>query len=405
METETEAVVPNLEFDLDKYIYQMLTGEAFFAEISRHIDKRATTQIPTAGVRMTKEGQFEMLYNPNFMAKLTPAHRIGVLKHEYYHLVLGHVTDRMPEGKMSKRWNIATDLAINSYLDKELPEFCCFPGRGPFKDLPQFEASEWYYNNLPKDIGNGGKGGDPGDPGGKGGEQDGDGQFDSHEGWGEGDAELDPALRDLAKERLREMMRGAAEVANKSNGWGTISQKYRSEIMNRISGKIDWRSVLRYFIKVSERSDKTSTVKKLNRRYAYIHPGKKVRRHAKIAISIDQSGSVGDDMLEKFFAELNNLSKIATFTVIPFDTDVDESKVYVWKKGQQRIKERVLCGGTDFNAPTKYVNGKHFDGHIVLTDMQAEKPIASTCQRMWMTTKDCANGRYFTTHERVIPVD
>ena len=123
------------------------------------------------------------------------------------------------------------------------------------------------------------------------------------------------------------------------------------------------------------------------------------------SISIDQSGSVSDPMLEAFFAELNNLSKIATFTVVPFDTEVDPSLVYVWKKGMKRKKERVKYGGTDFSAPTKYVNENGFDGHIILTDMQAEKPINSSCQRMWMTTRDCMNNMYFKTHERVIPVE
>jgi predicted metal-dependent peptidase len=213
-------------------------------------------------------------------------------------------------------------------------------------------------------------------------------------------------LRELAKERLREMMRSAAEEANKSsNGWGSVTHNIRKEIMDRISGKIDWRAVLRYFIKTSQRSAKTSTVKRINKRYAYIHPGQKVQRHAKIAISIDQSGSVSDEMLEAFFSELNNLAKIATFTVVPFDTEVDDNLVYVWKKGMSRRKERVKYGGTDFDAPTKYVNDKGFDGHIVLTDMQAPKPITSKCQRMWMTTKDCMSSAPFKTHERVIPVE
>jgi predicted metal-dependent peptidase len=230
--------------------------------------------------------------------------------------------------------------------------------------------------------------------------------FDDHSGWGENAEKLDPTLREMAKERLREMMRDAADEANKSsNGWGTVSQNIRKDIMDRISGKIDWRAVLRYFIKTSQRAAKTSTVKRINKRYAYIHPGQKILRHAKIAISIDQSGSVSDPMLEAFFAELNTLAKIATFTVVPFDTEVDPNLVYVWKKGMKRRKERVKYGGTDFSAPTKYVNEHGFDGHIVLTDMQAEKPINSNCQRMWMTTRDCMNNMYFKTHERVIPVE
>jgi hypothetical protein len=110
-------------------------------------------------------------------------------------------------------------------------------------------------------------------------------------------------------------------------------------------------------------------------------------------------------MLAMFFSELNNLAKLAEFTIVPFDTEVDESKVYVWKKGKRKVMERVLCGGTNFDAPTRYVNGKGFDGHIILTDLEAPKPIPSKCQRMWMTSVECKDRAYFQTNERVIAID
>jgi predicted metal-dependent peptidase len=179
----------------------------------------------------------------------------------------------------------------------------------------------------------------------------------------------------------------------------------RQDILDRIQTKIDWRKVLRYFVKTSQRADKRSTPRRLNKRYPRIHPGKRVRRQASIAISIDQSGSVDDQMLAAFFSELNKLAEIAEFTVIPFDTVVAESKVYTWKKGQSKKTERVMRGGTCFNAPTKYVNERGFDGHIVLTDLCAPKPVASKCQRMWMTTATYAARPYFSTNERIIAID
>ena len=110
-------------------------------------------------------------------------------------------------------------------------------------------------------------------------------------------------------------------------------------------------------------------------------------------------------MLALFFAELNKLAQIAEFVVIPFDTRVDSDKVFTWKKGQTKLPERVLQGGTCFDAPTDYVNKQGFDGHIVLTDMCAPKPKSSKCQRMWMTTKEHAGRNYFATNERVVAVD
>ena len=67
-------------------------------------------------------------------------------------------------------------------------------------------------------------------------------------------------------------------------------------------------------------------------------------------------------------------------TVVPFDTRVEDSLTYEWKQGASHAFERVMNGGTDFNAPTKWVNDKGFDGHIILTDMMAPKPIASKCE-------------------------
>jgi predicted metal-dependent peptidase len=175
--------------------------------------------------------------------------------------------------------------------------------------------------------------------------------------------------------------------------------------MDMINPKVDWRKVLRYFIKTSQRASKRSTVRRINKRFPYIHSGKKVTRQAKIAISIDQSGSVSDKMLAAFFAELSGLAKYAEFTVVPFDTEVGEEHVYVWKKGKKMTWDRVMCGGTCFDAPTKYVNGRNFDGHIVLTDMCAPKPIPSKCQRMWMTDQQGKDSQYFTTNERVIVIE
>ena len=130
-----------------------------------------------------------------------------------------------------------------------------------------------------------------------------------------------------------------------------------------------------------------------------------VNRIANIAISIDQSGSVSDEELNAFFNELNKLSDLATFTVVPFDTRVAEDKVYIWKKGEKRKWERVMYGGTCFNAPTEYVNKGNYDGHIVLTDLQAPKPKPSRCRRMWMASKYNVDTIPFKTSERVIAID
>jgi len=403
-------------FNLNDHIVRLLMDEPFFASLSRRIDKIATTSIPTAGVRVNPDrAQFEMFYNPEFMAALKPEHRKGVLMHEFYHIIFEHVTGRRPADGIRKIDNIAMDLSINCHIRNFLPREAdpgpvlteggepmkaCLPGEGHdmFRDLPDGQTYEWYLAKLEqkaeeeKQNGNGDPFGDVGD-------------FDDHDAFGSEGQEADGTANEIAKERLKQAMKKAAEDASKSNNWGSVSQQMRKEIMERISTQIDWRKVLRYFIKTSQRSDRRSTPRKINRRFPRIHPGKRVTRQAKIAISIDQSGSVDDGMLNAFFSELNALSDLATFTVIPFDTTVGQEHVYVWKKGQKRDWTRVMYGGTCFDAPTRYVNERDFDGHIVLTDLCAPKPIASRCQRMWMTTKEYAERPYFSTNERIVAID
>ena len=402
--------------NLSEHVHRLLMNEPFFAAFSRRIHKRPSDQIQTAGVIVNKQTQqFEMLYNPEFFSKLSDNHITGILKHEFYHIILEHVTSRLPSDGLKMIDNIAMDLAINSYLHNELPSendpgpmmpsgkpmMGCFPGEGAFEHLPKYKTYEWYLNAL-KDMkdesdSNSSDGDSPG------GDGFGDAEpIDDHSGFGH---DQEGGTMEIAKERLKQNIKAAANEANaKSNGWGSVSQDIRKKIMDFVSPSIDWRKVLCYFIKTSERADRRSTPRRINRRFPKIHPGKRIRRQAKIAISIDQSGSVDDGMLSLFFSELNKLSELATYTIIPFDTRVDESLVYTWKKGQRRTWERVMCGGTDFDPPTKYVNEKGFDGHIILTDMMAPKPISSRCQRMWMTTEEYASNPYFSTSERVIAI-
>lgn len=401
------------KFDLNKHTARLMLAEPFFAAISRRVDKRSSTAIPTAGVRLNKAtGYFEMLYNPEFFESLSDKEKLGVLKHEFYHLIFRHVTERLPEGGMSRIWNVATDLAINSHLIGEIPKNGCIPSQKdtPFEDYPVGLSADAYLKMLqndpqfqPKDKEDGqGQKSD-------GGEQDGQGQgsglpdtLDSHDDWSE--SSDGSGESEIAKERLREMLEQASKECNRSNQWGSVSSEIRKEIQKFLNPSIDWRKMLSYFIKSSRKANKRSTIRRLNKRYPRIHSGHKVTRVANIAISIDQSGSVSDIMLASFFAELSNLSKLATFTVVPFDTEVDDTKVYEWKKGETRDWERVLTGGTDFDAPTKWVNSRDFDGHIVLTDMMAPKPVPSKCQRMWITDEQGKENTPFTTNEIVVAI-
>ena len=390
------------DFDLKIHLHRLLSDEPFFSAISRRVNKQASRALPTAGVTVDKDTlQFKMLYNPDFFQDMPENHVKGVLIHEFYHLIFKHVTSRKPEGIPHIIWNIAADLAINSMIGLDnLPENCCFPGVDRFEDYPLGKTAEFYLEMMKDDeqFGNGSGGFKDME-----GEDGSDlGNFDDHGGWDE----LNEDERQMVEERAKDIMEKAAKEANSSGrGWGSVSSGIKKDIMERLKTRVNWRKVLRAFIGAAQRADKSNTMRRINRRFPYIHAGRKVNRVANIAISIDQSGSVSDQELNAFFSELNKLSDLATFTVIPFDTKVAEDKVYTWKKGEKRKWERVMYGGTCFNAPTDYVNKGNYDGHIVLTDLMAPKPKPSRCRRMWMASKYNVDHMPFKTPERVIAID
>lgn len=409
-------------FDLAFHVTHLFMKEPFFARISRYLRKRPTRAIPTAGVRFNKQrAEYELLYNPDFFLGLKNDFRKFVLMHEFYHIALGHCFERKLETTAHQKQNIAGDLAIHGlpnmremarafkWTDENGKEQTpCVPGIGPYENLQDGMSMEWYLARLPDQPEGGGNG-------------QGDGQFDDHSGWDDpGDSDSQPGdgndistaaakaiaerkLQDVIKKAIRETQEEA--VRNGSSEWGTVSAETQKRIRAAMEHKLDPKKVLESFIKRSRQASKRKSITKVNRRFPYIHPGKKVSYQAHVAISIDQSGSVSDAMLEKFFGWLNDLAKIATFTIVPFDHEVFEEKIYVWEKGMKRRTERVLCGGTCFDAPTRWVNGKDFDGHIILTDMCAPKPIRSNCQRMWITDQANARHQYFQTTERVLTID
>jgi predicted metal-dependent peptidase len=404
-----------MSFDLSFHIHRLLRKEPFFASFSRKVEKIADESIPTAAIGYNREThRFVLLYNPDFFDSLSDIEKAGVLKHEFYHLILGHLVARLPfdprkEPGKAKMWNVATDLAINSHLVEELPKMACIPGVKPFENYAVGCTSEAYFRELQKNEEEGTGPYAPGDDEGddEGGEDTGPDSMDDHSHWGETQGES--AGAEIAREKLKEMTKEAVKAVEESNrpsrNWGSVPHEYRIQIQKSIAPTISPEAVLRYFIKTSAKSTRTSTIRRINPRYPYIHPGRKVKRVANIAISIDQSGSVNDNMLQLFFSFLNKLASIATFTVVPFDSTVCEESIYVWKRGETRKWERVRYGGTCFDAPTRWVNQRNFDGHIIITDMQAPKPIASKCQRLWITDSINKRYRYFQTNEKVLAID
>lgn len=424
------------DFNLSRHLIPFLQDNAFYATISRHITKEMTYDIRTAAVVfLPKTDELKMYVNPCFLGGGTytdqkgeqvtceelPHWEIrGVIQHELNHIVLGHLSAR--RRSPGKEWNVATDLANNSLIcasattprdaqpgqaTRPLPKCGLIPGERPFVDparfakldpksqaatmrrveliekFPKMQASEWYFNKLLED--------DRQNRGGSGNEVVyGIGSMDDHDGW---DGVPDD-LREYVEGKIKGIVEKAVRTADsQSDGWGNIPAEIREEIRRSVSNIINWRSVLRQYVGSLVRGERTTSIKKINRRYPYVHPGIKRGYTAKLLVAIDESGSVGDDMCEMFFNELDNLTKKVSITLCHFDCYAGAKDLYEWRKGSRPKLQRTKSGGTDFDAPTAIVNDPknrgRWDGMLIMTDGQAPKPGPCRVKRGWILGQGC----------------
>jgi len=443
------------DFNLSRHLIPFLQDVPFYAEISRHVQKRFSTDVSTLGVSYdAKADEIVLTVNPYFMAggtytnqrgkqvteeALTNWEIRGCLTHEFDHLVFGHLAARRREP--ADDWNIGADCGINSLIyanagqprdiepgktSRPLPRIALVPGQRPYVDPAKFaemtpeqqartshmqdliekfpakKASEWYFNKLQEDRQ---KNPDMYPKPGEGppcemgeGTGAGVGSMDDHGGWDE----VDDEMREFIEGKVKSIIEKAVRHADsQSDGWGNIPSDIREEIRRSISTIINWRNVLRQFVGMLVRGNRTTSIKRINRRYPYIHPGVKRSYTAKLLIAIDESGSVGDDMLEMFFAELESLTKKVDVTLLHFDCSASMKDVYEWKKGQRPKLNRVKHGGTDFDAPTRLANDPknrgRWDGMLIMTDGCAPAPGPSRIKRGWVLGQGCK--LYFPSDE------
>ena len=373
-------------FDLSPHLIRLMWDEPFFATIMRVIKKRETKQIPTAGV-YCKDGELNLVWNRKFLAGLSASETKGLLKHEAYHIIFEHTTTRTQEPHVV--WNYATDLAINSLIDEsELPEGGLIPGK-PFgaltpeqieqmgqqaadryakvsaliESFPKEESSEWYFQKLMEDPDvaeaiqsqekmNGkslsqalADGDIKVDENGDLVDKDGNpvtlvpGNGDEHDGWGE----MSDEQKDQLNGEIQEALRKAVEKCDGSNSWGSVGASMRSKLRDMVSREIPWQAVLKRFCGMSRRADRAASIRRINRKYAGIHPGAYRDYKANIAVYLDQSGSVSDSDLAMFAAELEGLAKRVTFTLFNFDTEVDLKSERELKKNRSVKLERTRC--------------------------------------------------------------
>ena len=184
--------------------------------------------------------------------------------------------------------------------------------------------------------------------------------LDSHDQW-------EPVAGDeMTNGMIKDIIRQANETCKQMNNWGDIPGEIKSAIGDSYSMEreiIPWEVVLKDFLASSSENVLGYTMKRKSKRYD-TRPGTKKDDILSVAIGIDTSGSVDDDMLKIFFNELRWIDRTGTkITVFEWDTQVQRE--YDFKEFDGTVAGR---GGTDPVDFLDKVSERKFDCVITFTD-------------------------------------
>ena len=215
--------------------------------------------------------------------------------------------------------------------------------------------------------------------GGAGGDSDGEGEgkpqgFDDHD-W-EGAQELtEQEKKGIAKE-VDQALRQGMIAHNKANGVGAGGMG--RELGDLLEPQIDWREVLREFVKSICNAKDASSWRRVNRRYlsgdTYM-PTLVGERVGRIAIGIDTSGSIGGPELDRFLSEVKSIAEDVHpefVDLIYWDSEVAAHEEYDVATVPNIVSSTKPKGGggTDPTAMMHYLKEKNITPEciIMLTD-------------------------------------
>lgn len=366
---------PKLDRDIRERLITARVGlllrASFFGNLATRLKLvNADEWCPTAAT----DGR-NFYYNSRFVDMLKPKEIEFLFGHEVLHCVYDHFGrrgDRDPQ-----LFNIANDYCVNGDLKKHrVGEFittvpCLYDSK--YEGMSSEEIYDILYENAEKiDIGSlidkllddhlDGDG------------QDGSGDEEDENGKKNGKGR--PKLSAEEKQKIRDEIKEAVlAAAAASDGAGNLPAGVKRIIEDMTAPKMNWRELLRMQLESTIKSDYTWM---RNSRRGWhmdaIMPGMKLDPMIDIAVSIDASGSMGDQMLRDFLGEVAGIMEQFPnyrIHVLSFDTEVYNPRQFD-SENLEDIKDYEIAGGggTDFDSVFEYFKANEIEPkrHIMFTD-------------------------------------
>jgi predicted metal-dependent peptidase len=293
-------------------------------------------------------------YNTRFIEMLRPKEIEFLFGHEVLHCVYDHFGrrgDRDPQ-----LWNIANDFCVNGDLVKhnvgeKITSVPCLYDR-KYDGMSSEEVYDQLYEKADKiDIGSmldqmidehlDGDG-------------DGDGEGDEE---GRGRPRLSAEDKQAIKDEIKEAMLAAAATVD---GAGNLPAGVKRLIQQLTEPQMNWREILRMNLESTIKADYTwMRASRKGWHMDAVMPGQKPDEMIDIAVMLDASGSISQDMLRDFLSEIQGIMDsfpAYKIHVVTFDTDCYNPAQYDSDNLDSMIDYEVSGGGgTDFDCIFTYL--------------------------------------------------
>jgi len=367
----------------------------FYAHLVAQCSIKIDPTLPApAGVAFITD-HYNLYINPEKFDLYNLHGRLAILKHEMLHINFGHI--QREETRKHKRWNYATDCAINQLINKEHLSKEAVTPKTIEENLkikvPLNSSAEHYYNLLdmikePPQGGGSGQEGQEGESDDKGTKSTETG-MGTHDTWGNstGDSDLQADVtKNMLEKTQEETIKGKGTVPQECSGWLDLHTR---------KCEVNWKKVLRGIVgnkKVGTRA----TIMKKDRRFPNRPDlrGKTKDRKFNLLVISDVSGSMSN---EDVLSTLGEVRHICDITKTAVDLIQVDAEAYLPEKLTKKTKiiKRKGCGGTVLH-PALEMAKKHnidFQAVVVLTDgglfgNDIDYFCALKKRVIWLVTKD-----------------
>ena len=337
---------------------KMLINQPFFGNLATRLHfVDATKWCPT----LATDGR-NFYYNRNFVAALSDEEVVFGFGHEVLHCVYDHMNKDMIGNRDRRLCNIAQDYVINADLIDA--------GVGEQIKLVQicldwkYRGMHWMevYDELFREAEEEGRvievgtldmhmdGMDQGDGDGK--DAPGEGNNDGSEG----PIQYSEDEMETIKNEMQNAVVNAAKVAGASN----LPAGVKRMLKDLLNPQLDWRELLAMQIQSVIKSDYTFGVPSRKGMDAGIWlPGMDRETTIDVAIGLDMSGSIMDDMARDFLSEVKGvMDQYTDFKIhlFCFDTEVHNPQTFTQNTMEEFMEyELAGGGGTEFDCCFNYL--------------------------------------------------